>query len=106
MRGYTSFGGWPGGEPDFCGQKGERYISVTYLRDAIEHIVADDAREAINEFEDFVNDPSNYADVAPVRHGRPILKRGLGRCSECDGQTSLVWPYCPNCGAKMDGGEA
>lgn len=42
------------------------------------------------------------ADVAPVRHGKPILKRGLGRCSECDGQMSLVWTYCPHCGARMD----
>lgn len=45
------------------------------------------------------------ADVAPVRRGKPILKRGLARCSECDGQTSLVWPYCPHCGAKMENAE-
>ena len=61
------------------------------------------------------------ADVAPVRHGEWILGHvepgyftpGGNRpwiCSKC-GQVvswSLARPeynYCPNCGAKMDGGE-
>ena len=54
------------------------------------------------------------ADVAPVRHGRWEKKRGLYSCSECgktcpyDVQADAIeyWAcnYCPNCGAKMDGG--
>lgn len=47
------------------------------------------------------------ADVAPVVHGkweRSIYAEDFYRCSEC----SSVWPrtskFCPNCGAKMDGG--
>lgn len=51
------------------------------------------------------------ADVAPVRHGRWVFKRGCYKtdehsCSLC-GQL-LTTPrkvranYCPNCGAKMD----
>ena len=53
------------------------------------------------------------ADVAPVRHGKWID----GRCTVCGweepdvctwlGYDSEAWiepPYCPNCGAKMDGG--
>lgn len=54
------------------------------------------------------------ADVAPVRHGRWEKKSGLYSCSECgmtcpyDVQADVIeyWAcnYCPNCGAKMDGG--
>lgn len=54
------------------------------------------------------------ADVAPVRNGRWEKKRGLYSCSECgktcpyDVQADVIeyWAcnYCPNCGAKMDGG--
>ena len=53
------------------------------------------------------------APVAPVRHGRWALNKKYGdyECSEC-GQgdvkamdfTNLKMRYCPNCGAKMDGG--
>lgn len=62
-------------------------------------------------------DGVSSADVEPVRHGvwKPIeverYKRKDGsyilvECSIC-GHTSLDvtnYPYCPNCGAKMDGG--
>lgn len=54
------------------------------------------------------------ADVAPVRHGRWEKQSGLYSCSECgktcpyDVQADVIeyWAcnYCPNCGAKMDGG--
>ena len=52
------------------------------------------------------------AEVAPVVHGRWILKRFSDRehdvgtvCSVCR-KAALFWTdYCPNCGAKMDGGE-
>lgn len=54
------------------------------------------------------------ADVAPVVHGRWVKHtrmHGFVYCSACrdvyldaewlkDGK----WTYCPNCGAKMDGG--
>ena len=46
------------------------------------------------------------ADVAPVRHA--MWKRygkNLGECSECGEIVSVRSNYCPNCGAKMDGGE-
>ena len=53
-------------------------------------------------------------DVAPVRHGRWEKQRGIYSCSECgmtcpyDVQADVIeyWAcnYCPNCGAKMDGG--
>ena len=54
------------------------------------------------------------ADVTPVQHGRWEKQSGLYSCSECgmtcpyDVQADVIeyWAcnYCPNCGAKMDGG--
>lgn len=53
------------------------------------------------------------ADVVPVRHGHWISKNPHGYewifvCSNCDyvdGYPFNERPnYCPNCGAKMDGG--
>ena len=52
------------------------------------------------------------ADVAPVRHGRwkcnkPCPVCGKDRFEGLDADIWADWepPYCPNCGAKMDGGE-
>ena len=61
------------------------------------------------------------ADVEPVRHGHWYNRGGRFRCSVCDNKALLKdiggtggWsheyeqqksPYCPNCGAKMDGGD-
>ena len=66
------------------------------------------AREVIKTF------PA--ADVAPVRHGRwidaypdiepnPMFMYGI--CSECGFEQGIskYLNYCPNCGAKMDGGD-
>ena len=53
------------------------------------------------------------ADVAPVVHGRIVGSLEGGRYRRrfsCCGEdatmiTQRAWPkYCPNCGAKMDGG--
>ena len=57
------------------------------------------------------------ADVAPVVHGRWIVrfdgpyKRRRCYCSHCGNHNGVGGiaqnqekPYCPNCGAKMDGG--
>lgn len=65
-------------------------------------------------------EPSQYiealpaADVAPVVHGRwEPHDRAFGDnflvCSKCqfvseDKATRRYYHYCPNCGAKMDGG--
>lgn len=51
------------------------------------------------------------ADVAPVQHGKWLYDDyyDIGDvCSECDWDSKMTHPsyrYCPNCGAKMDGGE-
>ena len=45
------------------------------------------------------------ADVAPVVHGHRVDVEGFYfRCSQCDGVLPICTNYCPNCGAKMDGG--
>ena len=45
------------------------------------------------------------ADVALVVHGHRVDDGGFyARCSQCDGVLPLCANYCPNCGAKMDGG--
>lgn len=51
------------------------------------------------------------ADVAPVRHGRWRESGSLLECQSCGeiysrlgGNAGKSWNYCPNCGAKMDGG--
>lgn len=53
------------------------------------------------------------ADVAPVVHGRWIEDHDYLKCPECGVMVKRNftffdignWNYCPNCGAKMDGGE-
>lgn len=45
------------------------------------------------------------ADVAPVVRGHKVDDGGFyARCSQCDGVLPICANYCPNCGAKMDGG--
>ena len=73
-----------------------------------EHLMREDAI--------YVLDAIPAADVAPVRHGRWIHTDlaahwyGKDECSECtyhehDRRDLSHFNYCPNCGAKMDGGD-
>ena len=56
------------------------------------------------------------ADVAPVVHEKWLLDRWLNwphrECSRCKIMIPITkevpdqyWQYCPNCGARMDGGK-
>lgn len=51
------------------------------------------------------------ADVAPVVHGVWVCVNKIDpisgyRCSKCRRRVGFdLTPYCPNCGAKMDGGD-
>ena len=53
------------------------------------------------------------ADVVEVKHGHWTNERWEGlssfsaECSECTNRilSSFHYDYCPNCGAKMDGGQ-
>lgn len=57
-------------------------------------------------FEELYSLPA--ADVAPVRHGRwTRIDYHDARCSECGHKTyypDRISLYCPECGARMDGG--
>lgn len=47
------------------------------------------------------------ADVVPVVHGEwtPYgIGKGMTFCSNCEYNGKREYRYCPNCGAKMDGG--
>lgn len=54
------------------------------------------------------------ADVAPVVHGQWIEDHDYLKCPECGVMVKWDftffdignWNYCPNCGAKMDGGNS
>ena len=67
-----------------------------------------------NYIEEFI-DNAPTIDAEPVRHGRwlynsyPTVWYGHGEppewvCSECEERAYNTYDYCPNCGAKMDGG--
>ena len=63
-------------------------------------IMEDDFKKAIKKMPKGI-----IVDVAPVRHGRwKRYCKNLGECSECGEVVSVRNNYCPNCGAKMDGG--
>ena len=54
------------------------------------------------------------SDVSQVRHGRWLDKGEYAVCTECGGRSGiqhdgvepipLMTQFCPNCGARMDGG--
>ena len=51
------------------------------------------------------------ADVSPVVHAYWIEGHDYIKCSVCRGMAKRdfrdgCWNYCPNCGAKMDGGNS
>lgn len=76
-------------------------------------IMEDDFKKAIKKMPKGI-----IADVSPVHHGRweDSIDEWFGTdvytCSKCRESYVLVegtpkenlWHYCPNCGAKMDGG--
>lgn len=62
---------------------------------------------AICDFGQYLIDIQPTADVRPERHGKWLhCDDGLCECSEC-GEVAgdNFYKFCPNCGAKMDGGD-
>ena len=85
-------------------------------REAALRFLLNDSPEQVNYSREDAADCIRYmdaADVAPVRHGRWVPAFHVGdccyRCSECqflrDAYLLDIGNYCPNCGAKMDGGD-
>lgn len=75
-------------------------------REALLHEMKMDIRPPFAVVRDF---PA--ADVAEVKHGKWIRmdsdNEAISKCSVCQFPVSTFWNesnYCPNCGAKMDGG--
>ncbi len=47
-------------------------------------------------------------EAEPVKHGKWLDTRNISysaRCNVCGRYATDITPYCPNCGAKMDGDE-
>lgn len=91
-------------------KKIKRLINVTDLIEAInDELYMDESTKAA--FRSIVYQQP-LIDAVPVVHGRWIEVRGRYICSECKSRASLhsggigqnLSHYCPNCGAKMDGG--
>ena len=68
----------------------------------------------IDAFIYYVNEKLPAADVAPVIHGTwslesdeemPNFMFKLVICSACGEKANHTYNYCPNCGAKMNGGK-
>ena len=81
-------------------------------REALFRSIADDVApfNVAMVFRHIHNAPA--ADVAPIRHGRWECSKPCPVCGEdrFKGLDADIWadwepPYCPNCGAKMDGGD-
>ena len=72
-----------------------------------ERLMVGDKTISVDALKRFIlNRPT--ADVAPVVHGRWVFGGdGCVICSECNEEESNNnhRNYCPNCGAKMDGGD-
>lgn len=67
------------------------------------------ARHYIKDDADCIID--NAPTIDPVRHGRWVPTEEMEeiydetyRCTECGFEMPGEWKYCPNCGARMDGG--
>ena len=107
-----------------------RLIDVDYLLTAIDQVVvhlretsddcilANKAVDLIQYTRDFISQVDTI-EAEPVKHGRWVgtadgyadgeLVYDMWECSKCgydaDGADEKPsWNYCPNCGAKMDGG--
>jgi hypothetical protein len=88
----------------------ERYYSETLLRGLA---YEDDVNGNCDGMIDFtVIDSISGADVEPVRHGEWIPIRTLEgaievKCTNCESNCifgKVKINYCPNCGARMNGG--
>lgn len=89
-------------------------------REAAIRALLNDAPEQVSYSREDAADCIRYmpaADVAPVVHGRWIGATLCGndncKCSECGSwhnihvnlRGKIMQKYCPNCGARMDGGK-
>ena len=85
----------------------DRLIAVPAARAHIDAVVADPILKACMHN---VLDGLPAVDAVPVVHGRWVPVEGnifkREQCSSCGAGKAYgeIYHYCPNCGAKMDGG--
>ena len=91
----------------------ENERTVTVMTEYIENPLSGKLRGVTYEdgkiIDVHIRDTDDVVKVfAPVRHGRWIaLHDEFCACSICKYPVCLMWDqtnYCPNCGARMDGG--
>ena len=70
-------------------------------RKYVPDIQDDELRPTLQSIREFVNNRP-AVDAEPVRHGR--WEHGM-QCHFCKQIDTTKPNYCPNCGAKIDGGE-
>jgi len=90
-----------------------RYIDVEPLEDKLkEHIKKTESELMLGALSTFLRvlDITPTADVAPIKHGRWATYKetafgDYANCSECGAEINAgdMSPYCPCCGARMDG---
>ena len=84
------------------------------MRKHVPDIQDDELRPTLQSIRKFVNNRP-AVDAEPVRHGRWGTYHITGYdglhptytvpCSECAYEAIFTYRYCPNCGARMDGGD-
>ena len=94
------------------------YIDAGKIKEsieALEYLISGECTDTPMDFWDEIELAirvlKSYADVAEVKHGEWLvcgMFDDFGKCSNCDFKlpitTAIEYTYCPNCGAKMDGG--
>lgn len=88
----------------------EREATIKDIKE-LKSNIAPDLRLALDVAITYIKAYIPTADVAPVRHGEWIHKNGGMYCSVCGSEALMdeVYyksPYCPDCGARMDGGNS
>lgn len=88
-------------------------ISRAVAKEAVRNIIGGGATELARVFKEIDKVPA--VDAAPVRHGRweeKMEHMGFMCCSVChdcfvekEWIFNKKWAWCPQCGARMDGGE-
>ena len=84
-------------------------------RKYVPYIQDDELRPTLKSLREFINNRPDV-DAEPVRHGRWIQFKAAPSyhyCSYCKSTNKMTMScnkyvllkYCPNCGAKMDGGD-
>lgn len=95
----------------------DEYITKEAAINAVENAPIELFQSEWEEIEEAIN-TAPAADVMPVVHGKWIRPHWRNSnyccdCSECGGEAMHreyqwnkkgIYPICPNCGAKMDGG--